>query len=320
MVQKIKFMDVGHGDSSIIFLKDAKHGTIQTIVIDIENADKIITELEKENIRTLDLLIISHFDADHCRGVNDFLEKFLLKGSVKNVCYHLDRAVGSNTMKLLVRRFIELYRSHKSAILGGHFDTNVQKRDLIEDSCSKLSLIYPNESDNAEEYCRVGSNNKSIVCILESKSCTTLFPGDLEAEGWERLLSRMPALQCDILKMPHHGAFYVDEKNAGTVRILKSLKPKAAIISTGENKKYRHPALETIRVLKDLKIKVYCTEYTSLCHCDIGDSERKCYGDIEVIVYESAYQINTEKNKKMLLHKPACKINREFPIDSDTTS
>ncbi len=75
--QKIKFLDVGHGDSAVIFLKDTDCHTTKTVMIDIVDADKAVAELAKEDVRILDLLIISHFDSDHCKGVNDFLEKFL---------------------------------------------------------------------------------------------------------------------------------------------------------------------------------------------------------------------------------------------------
>ena len=40
----------------------------------------------------------------------------------------------------------------------------------------------------------------------------SFFSGDLEESGWKKLLERMPELKCEILKMPHHGAFYDRKK------------------------------------------------------------------------------------------------------------
>lgn len=304
--QKIKFLDVGHGDSSVIFLKDTGCETAKAVIIDIVDADKAADELARENIRILEILIISHFDADHCKGVNDFLEKFLARGKVRSICYNLDRWKPTQIMRCLLRRFLELCRMHSCTLLGVHLDTKMHKHELIGDDSAKLSVIYTNEEDNTIEYLNHNTNNKSIVCILESTSCTTLFPGDLEAEGWDRLLNRLPALKCDILKMSHHGAFYADDKAAGTNRIVKSLKPKMAVISTKEHKRYRHPDLETIKVLKKNGVRIYCTEYTNMCQCSTIESERKCYGDIEIIVDKSGYQIFTEKNMTLSLHQPAC--------------
>lgn len=52
----------------------------------------------------------------------------------------------------------------------------------------------------------------------------------------------------------------------------------------GDNKKYKHPDIQTIELLKEKNIKVYCTEFTSLCHCNANEFNRKCYGDIEIAV------------------------------------
>ena len=81
--QRVKFLDVGHGDSSIIYLENGK--------VAIVDADKLLMELENHNIKVIDLIIISHSDADHCRGVNDFLEKFMTVGIVKNICFNLGK-------------------------------------------------------------------------------------------------------------------------------------------------------------------------------------------------------------------------------------
>ena len=83
---------------------------------------------------------------------------------------------------------------------------------MISNDISKLFLIYPNKAEYTEAYLRADTNNTSIVCLLENKVCNVLFTGDLQEDGWEKLLERMPELRCNILKMPHHGAFY-DEKN-----------------------------------------------------------------------------------------------------------
>ena len=45
--QRVKFLDVGHGDSSIIYLDD--NGSESVIIIDIVNSDKLLSELENNN-------------------------------------------------------------------------------------------------------------------------------------------------------------------------------------------------------------------------------------------------------------------------------
>lgn len=304
MVQKnqcVKFLDVGHGDSSIIYFENGK-----VAIIDIVNVNKMLTELATRDIRVVDLLIISHSDADHCKGVNDFLQKFNAVGIVKNICFNLDRKQLSSTMKLILKKFLEIYRKEHITLLNGQIDTSIHKKELLSSDNFKLFLIYPNMSEATEAYLKNSTNDTSIVCLLESKVCNVIFSGDLEGHGWKNLLERMPKLKCEVLKMPHHGAYY-DKKNGIELRqILDVIQPIDVIISSGENKKYNHPNRLTIELLKEKNINIYCTEFTHLCHCNANDFDRKCYGDIEITVGDVSYEIQTEQKNMTLLSCAFC--------------
>lgn len=304
--QRVKFLDVGHGDSSIIYLNSGHPENENVVIVDVVDSDKLLAELENHKIKVVDLLIISHSDADHCRGVNDFLEKFMSVGIVKNICFNLDRRQPTKTMRLFLKRFIEIYQKNRITLLAGQNDTSIEKRELISNDKTKLFLIYPNVSESTEAYLKNDTNNTSIVCLLENNVCNVLFSGDLEASGWEKLLERMPELRCDVLKMPHHGAFYDEKDGMGLKRMLEALNPKAVIISSGDNQKYKHPEMQTIELLKEKQIKIYCTEFTRLCHCNINEFKRKCYGDIEIAVTDTEYEIRTETENLSLLDHIAC--------------
>lgn len=43
--QRVKFLDVGHGDSSVVYLNNPDSEEKKVIIIDIANADKLLTEL-----------------------------------------------------------------------------------------------------------------------------------------------------------------------------------------------------------------------------------------------------------------------------------
>lgn len=281
--QRVKFLNVGHGDSSIIYLNSGHSENENVVIVDIVDSDKLLTELTSHKIKVVDLIIISHSDADHCRGVNDFLEKYMAVGIVKNICFNLDKRQPTKTMKLILKKFIEIYQKQRITLLMGQNDTSVQKRELISNDKSKLFLIYPNVAESTEAYLKNDTNNTSIVCLLENDVCNVLFSGDLEESGWQKLIDRIPELRCDVLKMPHHGAFYDEKNGMGLKRILTVLNPKDAIISSGDNQKYKHPEEQTIELLKDKQINIYCTEFTSLCHCNLNEFKRKCYGDIEIV-------------------------------------
>ena len=95
--------------------------------------------------------------------------------------------------------------------------------------------------------------------------------------------------------MPHHGAFYIRaEKAMSTREILDIVKPDYAIISTAENKKYKHPNIDTIKELRKNKIKILCTNSTSIC-----GSNCECFGNIIVDIDDNIiikdYDIKAQK-------------------------
>lgn len=303
--QRIKFLDVGHGDSSIIYLNS---GELQNVVIiDIVDADKLLEELKANKINVIDLIVISHSDSDHCRGVNDFLEKFMAGGIVKNICFNLDKRQPTQTMRLFLKKFLEINAKQGVQLLSGKNDTSVQKRELFSNKSTRLFLIHPNVAESVQTYLSDNTNDTSIVCLLESDVCKVVFSGDLESAGWERLLKRIPDLKCEVLKMPHHGAYYDEDAGVSLKQILETLKPKDIIISSGENKRYNHPARRTIELLKEKEINIYCTEFTSICHCNTDEFSGKCYGDIELVVTDNEYYIRTEKENISRLSSALCK-------------
>lgn len=305
---RVRFLDVGHGDSSVIYIQDVQSGNEKVVVIDIANADKLLSELSNNHVREIDLIVISHSDADHCSGVNDFLEKFMLTGIVRKVCFNYDKTKLTKTMRLFLKKFLENHQKGEIDLLSGQNDTSVQKRELFSSPGMKFFMIYPNVAEITKAFLQGNTNNASIVCLLESDGCNVLFSGDLEIEGWKSLLGRNPGLRCDVLKMPHHGAFYMETGGMDLKSILDVLEPQNAIISSGEHTRYRHPSQQTIETLNERKIRPYCTEFTRICHCNMGEFGRKCCGDIEVDVRNAGYAIKTETDNRAALAHAVCTL------------
>ena len=138
--QRVKFLDVGHGDSSVIYLNSGHSENENVVIVDIVDSDKLLTELTSHKIKVVDLIIISHSDADHCRGVNDFLEKYMAVGIVKNICFNLDKRQPTKTMKLILKKFIEIYKKQRITLLRGQNDTSVQKRTLQTSFSNKHTI------------------------------------------------------------------------------------------------------------------------------------------------------------------------------------
>ena len=61
---------------------------------------------------------------------------------------------------------------------------------------------------------------------------------------------------CDILKVGHHGS-----DTSSSLKFLKFLDPKEAVISVGKNNSYKLPSESTLHNLRKLSIPVKRTDY-----------------------------------------------------------
>ena len=62
-------------------------------------------------------------------------------------------------------------------------------------------------------------------------------------------------MQSDVIIIPHHGSY-----STNLPQLLRHVQPSLAIISTGENH-YGHPDQRTLRLLNDLGIQYFRTDY-----------------------------------------------------------
>ena len=302
-MKKISFLDVGHGDCSVIYILDGS-SIINTFVIDIPNSDKLRKVLTEANCRSIDAIIISHSDVDHSKDLASFIDGFIEKdhGVIKKIIFNLDKNIDKGKPNT---KYVSMLKSIHDAITrqkfvreSGSFDLTREKRKVIyDDNGEIISIVYPSFDDMNYASIRPGStNNMSIVCLCEGESSSVLFTGDLGSIGWQELFKR-ESITCDILKLPHHGAKLDDDFSID--KVLETLSPKVAIISSGENAKYMHPSKETIDYLNKRRIAVYCTQLTSACQ-KISSKGVKCCGDIYVSDCQEGYLINSEENPSFL--------------------
>ena len=78
-------------------------------------------------------------------------------------------------------------------------------------------------------------------CLWESFGKNFLFTGDLEEEGEQELIATYPNLPVDVLKAGHHGS-----KGSSSSEFLAHISPQIALISAGQNNRYKHPHQETL--------------------------------------------------------------------------
>lgn len=239
---RIYFIDVGQGDASLIITPNNK-----TILIDgggslDKNYDvgknTLVPYLLDRGVCTIDYLIVSHFDNDHCGGL-----MYLLKTlRVKNVFI-------SKQAKLN-----EEYKNFMEIVKQKHISIKIVKQGdviSIEDDL-KIYILHP-----SLELCFDDLNNNSIVAKLVYKDFSMLFTGDIEKEAESKIVEKYgkSLLKSTVIKVAHHGS-----KTSSTQEFIDLVNPKIALIGVGKGNNFGHPNEEVLERLNNLKVKVFRTD------------------------------------------------------------
>ncbi|MCU0105393.1 DNA internalization-related competence protein ComEC/Rec2 [Acholeplasma vituli] len=215
----VTFLSVGQGDTTII---RRPYGSC-TVVID--TFGDVVDYLNQNHIREIDYLVLTHGDYDHDKEANAILEAFEVRHLVVSL-YHDVSPYKLNYRKLL----------------------RADKGDELSCGDIELSVLAPIRRYQS-------SNDQSIVLQTNIEGTRYLFTGDVEFEAEQDLVQIFgQSLQSDILKVGHHGS-----KSSTNVAFLKSVNPKIAVVSVGNQNYFGHPHKEVINRLNKNGVKIYQT-------------------------------------------------------------
>lgn len=243
----IDILDIGSADCIIIRSKD------KTAIIDTgEKNDKndLLNYLDKNDIDTIDYLILTHFDKDHIGGA----AKLIKDKDVKKVI-EPDYTKESDEFTKLI-----------DALAKNDITPYVLTKNMSFELNDVSFTIYPPlKSDYGED----ASNEFSLVVSVTHGNNKFLFAGDAQNERLNELSTQIGDLSSTFLKVPHHGR--IDE-NSNT--FFNQVKPKYAVITCSEK---NPPDDEVIEDLKKIGTKVYLTsEGQVTCNSDGRELSIEC--------------------------------------------
>lgn len=108
---------------------------------------------------------------------------------------------------------------------------------------------------NLNTYLGDEENDKSLVLYMEFMNKKWLFMGDASTKVEKDILSKYKNLNCDIIKIGHHGS-----KTSTCEEFIKTVKPDTAIVSVGATNFYGHPNKEVIDLLTKYNVKIRRTD------------------------------------------------------------
>ena len=105
-------------------------------------------------------------------------------------------------------------------------------------------LSFINYNNHIAEY--TGENDQSLVIGFELMHKNFLIMGDAPIMVERNIINEYPDLDCDILKVGHHGS-----NTSSCKEFIHHVSPDVAIISAGKNNKYGHPHKSVLKILEE---------------------------------------------------------------------
>jgi competence protein ComEC len=205
--------DVGQGDAVVLPTAAGR-----AVVVDAGPDPAAVDGcLRRLGIRTVALLVITHFHADHIGGVAGVVRGRDVRAAA--VPAFDEPAAGERAVRAAVAPVPVVEAGPGWAYADGQVG---------------LRLVGPARPLTGT---RSDPNNNSLVLRATSRGVSVLLPGDAETEEQLALLTDVDPslLRADVLKVAHHGSPYQ------AVELLDAVDPAVALVSVGADNRYGHP-------------------------------------------------------------------------------
>jgi competence protein ComEC len=228
--------DVGQGDGIVVRSGEA------IAVVDVGKYPELIDNcLDRLKVKNINLLVLTHFDADHAAG---------LSGALK----------GRSVELAVVTPFVDERPLAQSSI---GMLTDATDR-VVEGECcmsgtlgeSTWQIVGPETDARGAE----DTNDASISMVFQLNGFDLFSFADLGERGQMRiveyhpdLLQRRPGIPL-IVKVSHHGS------SDQYPELAESLRAEVALFSVGQNNSYGHPTSRTLRLFESAGARILRTD------------------------------------------------------------
>lgn len=222
----VYFFNVGQGDSMLVVTPNGRQ-----VLIDggpaVESATLALAGPLSRWDRSLDLMALTHLDADHSRGLLEALDRYQVGGVLVGI--------EDPASPLYPQWQAALERQQLDAIqVSAGYQVALDEGVVLE-------VLHPASFPGPAS----DRNNNSLVFRLVYGDLSFLLTGDIEAEAERYLAQTSASLASSVLKVAHHGS-----KTSTTAEFLQRASPTMAVISAGADNRFGHPHPDVVARLE----------------------------------------------------------------------
>lgn len=213
----VHFLDIGQGDSILVVTPSGRRALIDGGPDGNITAHRV-AEASPGGSRSLDLVVMTHLDSDHSRGLLELLDRYDV-GAVLSGPAPVDTEMTAEWEQ----------RLHRHGLTGVEV-TSGYVIDLGDGVEARVLNPAPGRPFG-------DLNNDSVVLRVTYGDTSFLLTADIEQEAEVRLIQDEQALASTVLKVGHHGS-----ATSTSAEFLEAVNPLLAVISAGADNPYGHPA------------------------------------------------------------------------------
>lgn len=236
------FLDVGQGHCAVVMSKG------KVALIDTGERGQhinVLRDLRAMGVERIDVVIGSHAHTDHVGALDEILQAMPV-GEIYMPAQGRDQAVAADILAAANEQGIE-------DVLTPQYGQQLALGDVT------LTLYGHPHSDDL--------NEGSIVVMVQADGVSMLLSGDIGRPGEAYLLDMGVLERVDVLQVPHHGS-----ANSSTRAFIEVLWPQYAVIQSGADNSYGHPAATTLRTLYAYGMYVLRQDECGNIYVDVDES------------------------------------------------
>ena len=245
-VLEVTFFDVGQADAALVSAGDTD------VLVDAghwQRPTQVVERLDDHGVADLDLLVLSHWHADHIGGAEAVLTEFTVDDVWVQPATH-DSQTYARTVEVLEAADVTVTEPRK----GERHDYGPLTVDVVGPG----PQADPNDLHDAGVAVRASTGGGSV-----------LFTGDAEAETEARYAAEVPELlDADVLAVGHHGSY-----TSSTAPLLDAVDPQVAVYSAGRDNEYDHPHDVALNRLVDVGAEVFGTDVHGTVTVTVADGQ-----------------------------------------------